>query len=339
MNKSVAHRPSVLMDLYARPYAYDFFQAVRLLNSAAHYTDKTEHTYLDVVRFKTLLSLSMPASAIYSLQAATPSIPPVMTITFIGLTGPSGALPMRYTEMLLERRFQYKDETSHHFFDMFSHRFTSLFYQAWQKNHIFVACERNVRQGFLPKVLSLVGLGTQALRHRLVKDGVDDQLFAFYAGRFAQKHRSAEGLAAILSQQFCVPIKIHSFYGAWLRLAKEDLFQLGVNHCTLGHAPMVGNRVWDCQTKFRICIGPLKRDRFNDFLPTGKAYRSLVSVVKFCVGPALRFDLQLILDRKQVPGCVLGGKREGAGLGWASWLNRSHAHVFDADQVVLEGQL
>lgn len=60
--------------------------------------------------------------------------PQVMTINFMGLTGPSGALPTRYTEMLLERRLQHRDQTAHHFFDLLNHRLITLFYQAWRKH-------------------------------------------------------------------------------------------------------------------------------------------------------------------------------------------------------------
>ncbi|WP_410497871.1 type VI secretion system baseplate subunit TssG [Chitinibacter sp. S2-10] len=324
----------VLGDLYLRPYAYDFFQAVRLLRAAQIQNGGASSD--DPVRFRSLLSLETPASAIYTLAQPEPFRPPVMTVTFLGLTGPSGTLPTRYTEMLLERRYHYRDQTAHNFFDMFSHRLTTLFYQAWQKHHVFVDYERGGRDGFQRYLLSLLGLGTPGLQQRLSADGVDDQLFAFYAGRFSAQATTVEGLQAILSDQFEVPVSIEQFRGAWMKLDDIDCSRLGMGNCTLGEFPMLGRQVWDCQSKFRIRVGPLKRRRFDDFLPTGKAYRALLRMVKFCVGSAQEFDVQLVLDKRETPHCLLGApEKNGARLGWTTWLGRSKTAIDDASDVVL----
>ncbi|KAF0815363.1 hypothetical protein IGB42_00444 [Andreprevotia sp. IGB-42] len=324
----------VLGDLYERPYAYDFFQAVRLLRAAQ--VQQGGAVGDDPVRFRTLLSLETPASAIYTLTQPEPFRPPVMTVTFMGLTGPSGTLPARYTEMLLERRFRHRDQTAHNFFDLFSHRLTTLFYQSWQKHHVFVDYERGGRDGFQRHVMSLVGLGTTGLQRRLAPEGVDDQLFAFYAGRFAERAHTVEGMQAILSDQFDVPVTLEQFRGHWLRLDEADCSRLGMINCTLGEHPMLGKQTWDCQSKFRLRIGPLKRSRFDDFLPTGKAYRALVKMVKFCVGHALEFDVQLVLDKRETPPCILGEPgNNSARLGWTTWLDRPKTALNDASDVVL----
>jgi type VI secretion system protein ImpH len=329
-----ADKTPLLAELYSSPYSYDFFQAVRLLRAAqAH--GQTPAGGMPV-RFKTLLSLETPASSIYSLQPAQDGRTPEMVVTFLGLTGPSGALPVRYTEMLLERRFRHRDQTAHHFFDLFNHRLITLFYQAWQKHHVFVDYERGGRDGFQQHLLSLVGLGTPALRHRLADDGVDDEVFAYYAGRLGESTRSEEGLRAMLADQFEVPVEIEQFHGRWLLLDEADCSQLGRANCTLGEHPMLGKQAWDSQTKFRIRVGPLKRQRFNDFLPTGKAYRAMTRLVKFCVGHGLEFDIQLVLDKRETPPCLLGDPAPNAArLGWSCWLNRSHAAKNDTDDVVL----
>ena len=88
----------VLGDLYKRPYAFDFFQAVRLLKAAQTRRDPLCND--DPVRFRTLLSLEAPDSAIYSLTPTEPMKLPVMTVTFMGLTGPFGALPAYYLSLI-----------------------------------------------------------------------------------------------------------------------------------------------------------------------------------------------------------------------------------------------
>ncbi|MDQ8021130.1 MAG: type VI secretion system baseplate subunit TssG [Moraxellaceae bacterium] len=321
--------------LFERPFAFDFFQAVRLLGVLqARGTIRVGDD--EPVRYRTLLSLEAPASAVYALTPAANRRAPTMTVTFMGLVGPSSALPVSYTELLLERRYRFKDQTAHHFVDLFNHRLLALFYQAWRKHHVFVDYERGARDDFRRHVLSLVGLGTPGLQNRLESDGVDDQVFAYYSGHLAGSARTLEGLTAILRQHFRVPIEIQQFRGQWLGLPERDCCRLGVVNCTLGEEPMLGKYFWDHATKFRVRVGPLPSKRFYDFLPTGRAYRALRRLVKFFVGHGLEFDVQLVLKRDEVPSCMLGKLGDNAPrLGWTTWLNRSTKYGPDAADVVL----
>ncbi|HEX5126574.1 MAG TPA: type VI secretion system baseplate subunit TssG [Rhodocyclaceae bacterium] len=318
--------------LFERPFAFDFFQAVRLLG-VMQLRGTGAPAGDDAVRFRTLLSLETPASSIYNLTPAMSSKAPVMTVTFLGLTGPSSALPVGYTEMLLERRYRFKDQTAHHFLDIFNHRIATLFYQTWRKHHVFIDYEDGGRDDFQRYVLSLVGLGTPGLQRRLKNDGVDDQVFTYYSGHLAGSARTVEGLQAMLREHFNVSVHIRQFCGQWLTLPQSAHCRLGHLNCTLGEEPVLGMQVWDQQTKFRVRVGALTRRRFYAFLPTGRAYRALRRLVKFFVGHSLEFEVQLVLRRAEVPACILGGY--GTRLGWTTWLNRSTQAGNDADDVVL----
>src|SRR5687768_14236652 len=97
--------PSAANRLLAEGYAFDFFQAVRLLSLWQPGRAPVGHAGPpadEVVRFHAHLSLAFPASAIYEVLPATdhPGVPH-MTVTFMGLTGPSAVLPAHYTELLL----------------------------------------------------------------------------------------------------------------------------------------------------------------------------------------------------------------------------------------------
>ena len=111
----------------------------------------------------------------------------------------------------------------------------------------------------------------------------------------------------------------------------------------LGVTTVLGERVWDTQSKFRVRLGPLRYDQFLDFLPDRspvperKAIFLLVHLVRLYVEPTLDFDIQLVLAADEVPECQLtetGGF--GARLGWNTWI-RTDNFTHDADDAVFEG--
>jgi type VI secretion system protein ImpH len=315
--------PGLARSLIEAPQRFDFFQAVRLRRQMTAGT--TVGDVSDVVRFRTRLSLEFPASAIHDLRWFTDdgaSRPPEMTVSFMGLTGPSGVLPRHYTELLIERAVRYKDHTAHAFFDLFNHRLIALFYQAWEKYHFFVAYERGDRETFTRYILDLVGLGTNGLQNRLREgdQGMPDQALGYYGGLTAQRPHGATALAAILRDYFGTEVEVEQCRGRWLVIAPSDRTRLGLVHCALGNGAVLGHRVWDRQSSFRVRLGPLPKAQFDQLLPNGMAFLALVRFVRFFVGPALDFDIQLVLRREDVPDCRLGAGPEGPRLGWSTWL-------------------
>ena len=95
---------SVEQHLYDEPFVFDFFQAVRLLERLSPGRVHVGHggpPRREVVRFRALPSLEFPASAVHALApAAGEQAPPLMTVTFLGLHGPSGVLPRHYNELI-----------------------------------------------------------------------------------------------------------------------------------------------------------------------------------------------------------------------------------------------
>src|SRR4051812_45383957 len=123
--------------LMAEGFGFDFFQAVRLLERIDRKKRPVGHTgppKEEVVRFRAHLAVSFPASSIYEIKppidSATPF--PQMTVTFMGLYGPSGILPRHYTEQLmrLEREVRTAERRSlRDWLDLFNHRLVSLFFR------------------------------------------------------------------------------------------------------------------------------------------------------------------------------------------------------------------
>jgi predicted component of type VI protein secretion system len=104
---------AVIGQLFREPYRFDFFQAVRLLDSHARREAEMRRRFSvghdaapvqEIVRFRVPASLSFAAASIVTLaapdgEAAERTGPPEMTVPFLGLTGPSGVLPQHYTAL------------------------------------------------------------------------------------------------------------------------------------------------------------------------------------------------------------------------------------------------
>jgi type VI secretion system protein ImpH len=354
---------SVIDQLFQGPYRFEFFQAVRLLETAerlrAQQSDESGRgpigydtaPHREIVRFRAWASLTFPAGPIAELRripatAQDEDAPaPEMTVSFMGLTGPSGVLPQHYTSMLIERcHTRNQDNTLRDFFDLFHHRSISLFYRAWEKYRFPFAYERWQSQSgdspdrdlFTFCLFSFVGLGTAGQCDRLA---FDPQTVIYYGGHFAHFPRCAISLEAIIQDYFHVPTEVMQFCGQWLYLAESDQSALpsaaqpdGQN-AQLGISTVVGTRVWDVEGKFRLRLGPVRYDEFLEFMPSGNRLLPLSQLARLYAGAQFDFDVQVVLLRDEVPLCQLGNSASApARLGWNTWIfsDRYHRNAEDA---------
>ncbi len=324
--------------LRREPFRFDFFQAVRLLEKI--FPERTPvgrfaHPSREVAHFGVHNSLAFPASQIQSMEwPEDKDSAPNLTVNFMGLTGPEGTLPNPYTSLVIER-VRASDGSLRDFLDLFNHRFISLFYRAWRKCRLDVSAERDERDRFSRHLLSLLGLGTDGLQDRLA---VPDDSLIYYSGLLSQHPRSAQALCQLLTDYFAVPVKVEQFSGAWYRLdpAAQCCFSdaNSDNEC-LGLGAVVGDEVWNQQSKIRIVLGPLSLERYLEFIPDGSNWEPLRSWVRFFSNEELDFEVKLILEREQVPACELGAEdASGPQLGWVSWL-KSKPLGRDPDETVL----
>jgi type VI secretion system protein ImpH len=309
-------------ELVSSPWNFDFFQALRILQSS--FSGHARVGFFgapskEPVRLGVATTLSFPASEIQSLEELEGSRP-VMRVNFLGLTGPLGVLPSSYTELVADR-LRSRDQTLRDFLDIFHHRILSLFYRAWEKHHVAVEIERAEEGQFSRHVFQLIGLGTPGLQNRMA---VPDAALLFYGGLLANRTRSAVGLEQILSDYFDVPVEIEQFVGAWEPVDAE--FQSCLDDepdrmGSLGAGLLIGDEVWEQQSRFCVRLGPLSYARYQDFLPGGKFLAELRSIVEFYTGPELEMVLQLILKREDAPSCELTPtEAQGVQLGWTTWL-------------------
>lgn len=361
------NKPTLIDELRSEAYRFDFFQAVRVLErmarkqspqdgSPARFPVGYDHRPgQEAVRFRVIPSHSFPAGAISEIRSPAKGAsddpkarPPEMFTAFMGMTGPNGVLPRHYTSLVIER-VREKDHALRDFLDLFHHRVISLFYRAWEKYRFALGYERSelasagdTEDLFTRCLYCLLGLGTGSLRGRM---GFDDEAFLYYAGYFAHYPRAAVSLELMLADYFELPVQIEQFQGQWLHISRDDQSSLpcpqwprGLN-TRLGGDVIVGERVWDVESRFRVQLGPLKFGQFCRFVPSGDALVPLCQMVRSYVGSQFDFDVQPVLEAAEVPWCRLGGDgADAARLGWNTWI-RSGEFARDVSDAVfsLEG--
>lgn len=323
--------PTPYEHLTVAPYEVDFFAAVRILSAAAAAEQRTDPYRPadrklrtvgtdappdeEVARFRPHLSLAFPPSQLVELLPPEPDVPddqrvaptncPLLTVAFLGLYGPLRVLPTHYTQLLLDTQRDVRGperRALRDWFDLFNHRFISLFYRAWEKYRFHRSYERGDARtpdgdAFTTAVRSVMGLGSPGLAGRLeVRKGgaaggpdyqwvlsdrhdptagradpavlarIDDLGLLHYAGFFAQRPRNLTNLRLLLADYFGLPVEVEPFQGQWLPVAEGGQMCFGLVG-TLGQDAVVGERVWDRQAKFRVRLGPLTYPQFLDLLP------------------------------------------------------------------------
>lgn len=325
-------------ELLDEPYRFEFFQAVRVLERlfperGAVGRETLPHS--EVARFRSRVSLDFPASEIHEIKESIDDLTEEqkveMFVNFMGMVGPQGVLPTHYTELLIDRA-RYRDVAMWNFVDIFTHRAVSLFFRAWEKYRFPVQYERG-SDAFTDYLFDFVGLGTKGVRGRM--DLPDESLLP-YGGLIAQKPHSANALEQILGDYFGVPARVQQFFGQWLDLEEKDLTRTGVQNHRLGVTTIVGTRIWEQQSKFRVRLGALSFNEFQALLPNGSAHKPLKSVVNFMVGLEFDFDVQLVLKAGEVPSCILTTRaKRRPMLGWSSFL-KTKPFEQDDEQVILQ---
>ncbi len=323
----------------AKPAQGDsFFAALRNL--------QVEHSALvgrdtrpvnEPVTLKAQVSLAYPAAEIAHVSQDE-SGKAELEVSFLGLFGASGTLPVHYTQLIIDRTRR-KDFALRDFLNLFNHRWLSLFYRAWEKHSYASAFQTSAslrEEDAVTRILwSLIGFGTSGQRGRLL---LHEQSLLHYSGLLADRRPRQSALQDLLSEWCSIPVSVLQFHGQWLQISEQDQsrpqiggFGLHSNN-RLGIDTVVGSRVWNIENRFRIRIGPLRSTEFRQFSPVGERLNELCAVARTYIGPQLEFDVQVVVDRREVPLASLSGESR---LGWNTWLGQ-WTSASDADDAIFE---
>ncbi|MEW7311341.1 type VI secretion system baseplate subunit TssG [Buttiauxella gaviniae] len=285
----------------------------------------------EALRFEADASIAFPKSDVSTL-VKNKAGQFVMTTTFLGLHGSQSPLPGYYLDNLAWGAAQGETKLGD-FLDMFTHRWTQFIYHIWRKYRYYVCFRNGGTDAFSQRMYSLVGLGSESIRSRLV---INHSKMLAYAGALANPGRSSEVICSLVSHCFDLEdVTLHGWQLRKVDIESEQQNRLGqrvmrgsnkfIEKSVLGENFSIGSRIPDRSGKFLLCINNLTRDRFLSFLPNGINFLPLTLFVAFILRDQFAWDLRLGIAPQQVGGMTLGNEQNSL-LGWTSFLGKPNQY-------------
>lgn len=251
------------------PQRFEFFQAVRLI----------EHWRPGSVRFRNRLAMSFPTHQLENISSDEGAVR--VTPAFMGMLGSQGVLPLHYSERIGRHERSSNDGGPRAFLDVLLHRPLALFYQAWARYR------PEEDDGFLNALTALAGVHPE---HELI----ERETLAFYAAQIRSRAVSAPLMAGVYSEYFGVPFAVQQLVGELQALPVEDQARLGQANASLDDGVMLGERIYRCDARVRLRIGPLSAVQYEDFLPGRDGARKLSAMLDLHCGVGVTYEVCLI---------------------------------------------
>jgi type VI secretion system protein ImpH len=305
-----ALREALRQQLLTRAQRFDFTQAVRLI----HHFARTKAPVGELgpldnepLRFRHDPSLSFHSSdvtGITELPGADGKLRFALTTTFLGLTGATAPLSTFYSEDVL---LNDPSGSLRAFYDLFHHRLLSLFYRTRIKYRFTDSFRTGGRDPFTRRAMAFVGVDADGAVSSL---GLPPYTLLSLAPLLALPSRSARSLRLVLQRLFpTLRVAVESFIARRVALLEDERTRLGRVRTTLDEDFVIGAGVIDRSGRFRILIGPVSYEQYEQLIPGGRAFPALRGVVNQFTRGLLEPELQLELDKDSRPAFRLGVRR------------------------------
>ena len=309
--------PQLLEHLQAEPWRFGFLSLLRRIgaNPAIDPIGTAPRPRSEPFRLGQQPSLAFAPREIANAQEADGRLK--VRLFGLGTLGPNGPLPIHVTEIAKDREDSRRDTTTADFFDLFHHRFFTLFYRAWASSQSTAGLDRKDNERFSFYIASLVGQDVGEISRRPLPSHA--RLAA--TAHLVREARNPDGLRTTLERYFGVPVMIEENVFHWIEIDPADLGRMGRPGAaaTMGQGAMLGRVAPDRQHRFRIVIGPVDLDAYLRFTPQGEDLPRLVEWVRAFVGYELEWELELRIKPESAPPAVMGGRQR---MGWSGWLGR-----------------
>lgn len=270
----------------------------------------------EAIRFRHDPALTFNASDITSVRALMgETLRFEVTTSFLGLTGAVTPLPLYFSEELTGEGSQQG------FLDLFHHRLLSLLYRAFIKYQVAAEATEKGVDAWARRLLALAGIDAQTQPDVLDASTLLSLLPALVYGRRSPDSLE-KALGVLLAEELPgVAVRVEPFVGQWARLDARDVCRLGVANSRLGAEIVLGTRMFDRASKFRIEIGPVDSAGFR-LLAAGSPLREkLDAVVTLFVNDWLTYEVAVTVDQTR-QRLMLAAEGGGSRLGVDSWLGR-----------------
>jgi type VI secretion system protein ImpH len=248
-----------------------------------------------------------------------------VTTTFLGLTGEVSPLPSYLAEEVAQEvAHQETPPRRRDFLDIFHHRALSFLHRGLGKHDLPGSALSDQSDDWPRRILALLG--------RDVAPGAEDRPEALprwallrYAPVLAERAPTAAALEACLADLLGPAlgggdVAVEQFVGAWVPLAPDERTHLGAAASELGRSFVLGARVFDRASRFRIVLGPLDAAGYVQ-LSAPALVRRVRGAVTALAGGDLDFDIVLRLSPDAIPGLVVSSTGAHR-LGRNTWLGR-----------------
>ncbi|MDR1289305.1 MAG: type VI secretion system baseplate subunit TssG [Holosporales bacterium] len=235
-----------------------------------------------------------------------------------GIAGIDGTLPQCYVE-----KFVTHNRTSRQsvvdFFDIFNNKILLLRYQ-YMKKYDLTCISLPLKKSIFGNIMfSLSGFGDhENYADKLIERSVIPEQFKISCHNLLWKHtRSSDGLRAILSSFFNVPVKIEQFVGEFDEVDKKSQSALGTDKNRfnkLGMDLILGNKTWNTMKGIRVLVGPLSFEKYLKFLPKNHSMdqknsplQKMKEIIKMYVPYDIKVVIGFYLDDCFVKATLLNG--------------------------------
>ncbi len=307
---------NIVDDIVENGEQYDFYQAVRLLNRLSEKTTDENSSTGEGLELKIHpdLNIDYPQSDIESVQPLDDNRGYELTTTFFGLYGVASPLPGYYTEELLDE--EWDDRSSKRgFLDVIHQHLYPLLYKAWLKYRFTHNAIESSGEHYWEIIYSILGLPEE-----FRKAGDLSGIFLKYTGIINQRPKTQLGLKTILAD-YLAPINI-TIDPCVLRqvvIHEQQRCKLSLENNRLGSDTVIGEQVADRAGKYRIRIGPLSMEQFQQLLNDKKHLRFIQAISKLFLVQPLQCDIVLELEQGAAqPVCL--GQAQFSMLGQSTWL-------------------
>lgn len=296
--------------LLKQPALYNFFQAVRILQSL---TDEVQS--IIKIKYRGVNSPALKPSFVQSIEVVKKRSVTEFTIAVNSshLLGQHSPLPSIYAEQLLREEINGNHGPTA-FVNLFNHGLIKWIYEIKEKFSPLLSTGKGCNSPFFQISSSISGVRS------VQTDEISSYLLEFVKNNsihFANKRTCYSSIKLMLSALMRMKVEVEPCVGAWSFLSVPLRAVLGRN-AVLGQDIGLGKRYWNNTARIRIVLHIENLSQWLALLPGGRSRSEVEKILKLLTDTSTDVELEPHLTADMVPLSYLN---QSFLLGQSSWVN------------------